>query len=67
METDAIKEARLDARLTQQELAELVGVDQNTVSRWERGETEPSDLSRHALMEHLDLEPADFGLETASQ
>jgi transcriptional regulator with XRE-family HTH domain len=37
---DRIREAR--GTLTQRELADLLGVDPITVSRWERGTVEPS-------------------------
>ena len=44
-----IKEIRLNLRLTQRGLAERLGIDPITVSRWERGETVPSDLNRVIL------------------
>lgn len=36
-----IREARLRAFLTQEELADLMGVDQSLISRWERGRRQP--------------------------
>ena len=43
METkDILKQLRLDAKLTQDELAERVFVTRQAVSRWETGETQPN-------------------------
>jgi transcriptional regulator with XRE-family HTH domain len=36
-----LREARLEAGLTQQELADLLGVAQQHVARWETGKNEP--------------------------
>ena len=38
-----LKELREEARLTQEQLAEEIGVKKNTVYRWETGEYRPSD------------------------
>lgn len=35
------RQARLDAGLTQEEIAEAIGVDQSTVSSWELGRRRP--------------------------
>lgn len=42
MVKDSIKELRKTKKLTQKEFAELINVTQSTVSKWEKGETEPS-------------------------
>lgn len=42
---DHIRKRRLDLKLTQKQVAELVGVDQTTVWNWESNRTEP--LTRH--------------------
>ena len=42
---DHISKRRLDLKLTQKQVAELVGVDQTTVWNWESNRTEP--LTRH--------------------
>jgi transcriptional regulator with XRE-family HTH domain len=39
--------------LSQERLAEAVGVDTSTVARWERGETEPQAVHRPRLAEAL--------------
>lgn len=36
-----LREKRRALRLTQQQLAEALGVEKNTVARWERGELRP--------------------------
>lgn len=36
-----IKELRLNAKLSQKELADIIGVNQTAVSQWERGVTSP--------------------------
>lgn len=52
-----IKAARERAHMTQQELAEKVGVGLRTVGNWERGESVPK--NRMAAIERLFQEPAD--------
>lgn len=37
-----IKKARKEAGITQKELAEVIGVHQKDISRWENGERTPS-------------------------
>lgn len=37
-----IKELRNDCELTQKELAQLIGVAQNTITQYENGSTKPS-------------------------
>ena len=43
-ETNAIKEVRKRLGLTQQELADRLGVGIASISRWERGITKPSNM-----------------------
>lgn len=44
-----IKKLRKLLKLTQKELAEKLGVDVITVSRWEREESKPSNLAKRQL------------------
>lgn len=45
-----IKELRTRLRLTQDGLAQLIGVTFSTVNRWERGHVFPSRLARRQLV-----------------
>ena len=62
-----INSARQRAGLTQQQLAELVGVSLRTVGNWERGATVPRDRE-HAVRAVLSIDEsvADVGLRAAS-
>ena len=42
---DHVRKRRLDLKMTQRQVAEIVGVDKTTVWNWERNRTEP--LTRH--------------------
>lgn len=55
-----IKELRLERELTQKELGNKIGVEAITVSRWERGETPPSDLNRVRLGRFFGVHPSEF-------
>lgn len=55
-----IKELRLDRELTQRQLAEKLGVEAVTVSRWERGDKPPSDLNRVRLGRFFGVHPNEF-------
>jgi transcriptional regulator with XRE-family HTH domain len=53
-----IKSLRVDTlNVTQRELANKIGVDPITISRWERGETVPSDLHRALLARVCGVHP----------
>lgn len=48
-----IRERRVLLQMTQVELARLAGVDQSSVSQWERGVTMPSRRNEAAILEAL--------------
>ena len=48
-----LKELREEARLTQEQLAEEIGVKKNTVYRWETGEYRPSDENALLVAHYL--------------
>jgi transcriptional regulator with XRE-family HTH domain len=48
---NALRRLRGDAGYTQQELADQLGVDSNTISRWERGAVTPHPQQRRSLAE----------------
>jgi DNA-binding transcriptional regulator YiaG len=58
--SEAIREARHRAGLSQVELAELLGVRQSSVSQWERGSTKPSTIHLLALTAALKSSLLDF-------
>jgi transcriptional regulator with XRE-family HTH domain len=58
--SEAIREARRRAGLSQAELAELLSVRQSSVSQWERGSTKPSTIHLLALTVVLNCSLLDF-------
>lgn len=52
-----IREQRQLRSLTQQELADLIGVRQSAVSRWERGIAGPSDYHKLEIARALQAPP----------
>jgi transcriptional regulator with XRE-family HTH domain len=55
-----IKALRLQAGLTQAELASLTSKSLETISNFERGKTTPSVLTLHSLAEELSVSVKDF-------
>ena len=53
-----IKELRQNAKLSQKELADLIGVNQTAVSQWERGITSPKYSQVQNLCEVFDVSDA---------
>ena len=45
----ALKQYRLERRLTQQKLAKKLGVSFSTVNRWFNGKTKPSELQTYHI------------------
>ena len=60
-----LRKAREEQGWTQRRLAEVVGVEEQTVSSWERGRRLPSVEFRHRLSELLGKTPQQLGLERA--
>ena len=54
---DRIRESRVQAGLTQERLAALLETASGTVSRWERGESEPRGSTLQALANQLHVSP----------
>ena len=50
---ERIKEARLNAGLTQQELGELIGVRKQTITGYEKGEREPDAIKLNKIAQVL--------------
>ena len=55
----SLEAARVNARLSQKELADILGVSNTTVGNWEAGTTEPS-LSQLRKISELSGIPMDF-------
>ena len=55
----SLEAVRVNANMTQKEWAEKLGVSNNTVVNWEKGNTEPS-LSKLREMSQLSGIPMDF-------
>ena len=55
----SLEAVRVNAKMTQKEWAERLGVSNNTVVNWEKGNTEPS-LSKLREMSKLSGVPMDF-------
>lgn len=55
----SLEAVRVNAKMTQKEWAEMLGVSNATVINWEKGKTEPS-LSQLKTMSKLSGIPMDF-------
>src|SRR5216684_4421180 len=60
--SSVIKRARRRAFLTQEEVAEKLGIDARTIRRWESGSAMPTSYSRRKLLETLAISPEELGL-----
>ena len=49
LDQHAIKDLRKRAKLTQKQMANILGVAEFTIRRWENGESRPSQLARRQL------------------
>lgn len=64
MENDLnVKDIRSNLQVTQAQLAEALGIDQSTVSDWEKGRHKPRGPAKKLL---LTLKPEDFSTSEAS-
>lgn len=52
-----LREQRQVRQLTQQDLADVIGVRQSAVSRWERGRAGPSDYHKIKIAKALHVPP----------
>jgi DNA-binding transcriptional regulator YiaG len=46
---ETLRKCRVEHRLTQEELADMMGIDHSTVSRWETGVLRIDKMARHFL------------------
>lgn len=56
----ALKLARIESRLTQKQLAEKVGVTQQTIAKWERGVSTPNHFKHMRAIERELDRPIDI-------
>ncbi len=62
---DRIKEERNKKKVSQQKLAQSIGVSQQTIGSWETGRTEPDQLSIKKLCTYFDISPNSLlGIDT---
>lgn len=54
---EIIKQIMIEKNLSQQKLADILGVNQTTVSQWLLGRKKPGYDSIYALYEKFDIEP----------
>lgn len=59
--SEEIRRQREEKHLSQEELAEAVGVSRQAVSKWESGAAQPTGANRRALLQALDLREAPAG------
>lgn len=50
-----LKQLRTDNNMTQQQLADALGINQGMLSRWERGMTAPSLKLRRRIADYFDM------------
>lgn len=58
-----IKEARTAKAFTQEKLAEIIGVEDRTIRKWESGQSSPTFLHRRMLVQVLGIQPELLGLQ----
>ena len=59
-ELSPIKKARIEAELTQVQLAEKMGCSQQEIQRWESGRISPTAKTLKKLAEAIGCEPGDL-------
>lgn len=55
MNTERMKSIRIGKKLTQLEMAKLIGVTLSTYRNWESGANQPSDINEQRLKEVLNI------------
>lgn len=53
-----LRVARIESRLSQKELSDIVGVSQQTIAKWERGVTTPAEFTQIRTLEKTLQQPA---------
>ena len=55
----SLEAARVNAKITQRELAKILGISQNTVCNWEKGKSQPNASNLRKISEISGI-PLDF-------
>lgn len=61
---EVLKQHRVDCKMTQEFVAETIGVSRQAVSKWESGASDPSTTNLMALAKLFDVEAEDLLKET---
>ena len=64
---EVLKQRRVDCKMTQEFVAETIGVSRQAVSKWESGAADPSTTNLMALAKLFGLSPEDLIKETREQ
>lgn len=62
MDKLSLREARLQANITTVEIAELIGVSQSTITRWETGVAKPNNAELYYMAMMYDIDMGDIFL-----
>ena len=61
---EVLKQHRVDCKMTQEFVAEIIGVSRQAVSKWERGASDPSTTNLMALAKLFGVDAEDLLKET---
>ena len=59
-----IQEIREDMNMTQREFAEMIGVTQTAVSKWEKSDVKFNDVAKEKVIKGLNLKNVDYILSS---
>lgn len=62
VEPEKLKRLRKVAQVSQEQLAQAIGVSRQTLSHWENGQGQPDEAALRRIAQALQVSPAEFGL-----
>lgn len=62
VEPEKLKRLRKVAQVSQEQLAQAIGVSRQTLSHWENGQGQPDEAALRRMAQALQVSPAEFGL-----
>lgn len=62
VEPEKLKRLRKVAQVSQEQLAQTIGVSRQTLSHWENGQGQPDEAALQRMAQALQVSPAEFGL-----